>query len=57
MCGNSVVLEDGVDVAPVRRRADRVLAADQDLALVRLLEAGDQPQRRGLAAARRPIRR
>ena len=47
-----VLLEDGVDVALVRRGADRVDAADQDLALVGLLEAGDHPQRRGLAAAR-----
>jgi hypothetical protein len=52
-----VLLEDGVDVTPVRGRAHRVGSADQDLALVRLLEAGDQPQRRGLAAARRPQER
>ena len=48
-----VALEDGVDLAAVRRGSGRVGAADKDLTLVRLLEAGDQPQRRGLAAARR----
>jgi len=36
-----VVLEDGVDIA---LDADCVRAADQDLALIRLLEARDQPQ-------------
>ena len=49
-----VVLEHGVHVARVGRGVDRVHAADQDLALVRLLEAGDQPQRGGLAAAGGP---
>jgi len=39
-----VVLEDGVDIALVGRDADCVRAADQDLALIRLLEARDQPQ-------------
>jgi hypothetical protein len=39
-----VLLKDGVDLALVGRRADRVGATDQDLALVRLLEAGNQPQ-------------
>ncbi len=48
-----VVLEDRVDVAPVRRDAGDRLAGEEDLALGRLLEAGDHPQRRGLAAARR----
>ena len=34
-----VVLEHGVDVAPVRRREGHVVAVEQDLALGRLLEA------------------
>ena len=52
-----VALEDGVDVAPVRRhRLDR-LALEEDAALARLLEPGDHPQRRGLAAARRAEQR
>ena len=46
-----VVLEHRVDVAPVRRDARDRLSGEQDLALGRLLEAGDHPQRRGLAAA------
>jgi hypothetical protein len=37
----------------VRRRARHVVAVEQDLALGRALEAGDEPQRRRLAAARR----
>ena len=49
-----VVLEDRVDVALVGRDAGDRLAGEQDLALGRLLEAGDHPQRRRLAAARRP---
>jgi hypothetical protein len=49
-----VVLEDGVDVALVRRHAGDRLAGEQDLALGRLLEAGDHAQGRRLAAARRP---
>ena len=49
-----VVLEDRVDVALVRRDAGDRRAGEQDLAFGRLLEAGDHPQRRGLAAARRP---
>ena len=52
-----VLLEDGVHVALVGRRARDVAAADQDLALVGLLEAGDHPQRRRLAAAARPEQR
>ena len=52
-----VVLEDGVDAAPVGRDADRVDAADQDRALGRLLEAGEQAQRGRLAAARRAEQR
>src|SRR5262249_40813349 len=52
-----VMLEHGVDVTLVRRVIGRVPAADQDLALVRLLEASDQPQRGGLAAAGWPQER
>ena len=48
-----VALEDRVDVALVRRRAGDVLAADEDRAGRRVAEAGDHPQRGGLAAARR----
>ena len=47
-----VALEHRVDVALVRRRERHVLAVQQDLAAGRLLEAGDHPQRRRLAAAR-----
>ena len=47
-----VVLEDGVDVAPVRRHAGDRLAVQENLALGGLLEAGDHAQGRGLAAAR-----
>jgi hypothetical protein len=49
-----VLLEDRVDVALVRRDADGGAPVDLDLALGRLLEAGDQAQRGGPAAARRP---
>jgi hypothetical protein len=52
-----VRLEDRVDVALVRRQGAHVAAADEDRAVVGLLEAGDQPQRRRLAAARRPEQR
>ena len=48
-----VVLEDRVDVALVRRDTGDRLSGEQDLALRRLLEAGDHAQRRGLAAAGR----
>jgi hypothetical protein len=47
-----VRLEDGVHVAPVRREARNVLTADQDAALVGLLEAGNQAERGRLAAPR-----
>ena len=47
------MLEDRVDVAPIRRDAGDRLTGQQDLALGRLLEARDHPQRRRLAAARR----
>ena len=52
-----VRLEDGVDVALVRRQADDVTVAEEDPALVRLLEAADHAQRRRLAAARRAEQR
>ena len=48
-----VVLEDGVDVAVERRPAGDVLAAEEDPARGRLLEARDHPQHRGLARAGR----
>ena len=47
------MLEDGVDVALVRRHAGDRPPGEEDLALGRLLEAGDHPEGRGLAAARR----
>ena len=47
------MLEDRVDVPPVRRDAGDRLAGEVDLALGGLLEAGDHPQRRRLAAAGR----
>src|SRR5438045_3125294 len=46
-----VGLEDGVDVALVRRQAAHLALAEIDLAFGRLLEAADHPQRRRLAAA------
>ena len=48
-----IVLEDGVDVAPVGRDAVGALAENLDMAGGRLLEAGDQAQARRLAGARR----
>ena len=48
-----VVLEHGVDVAVERRPAGDVAAAELDRAGGRQLEAGDHPQHRGLAGARR----
>ena len=47
-----VALEDGVGRPLVGGQAGHVLAVDQDLAGVGLLEAGDHPQGRRLAAAR-----
>ena len=53
-----VALEDHRHVAPLGRqrlrRRGHELVADADLAVARLDEAGDQPQRRGLAAAGGP---
>jgi len=48
-----VMLEDGVDVAPVRRHAGDRPAGQDDLADGRLLEARDHPECRRLAATRR----
>ena len=47
------MLEHRVDVPLVRRHAGDRQAGEEDLALGRLLEAGDHPERRRLAAARR----
>ena len=47
-----VVLEHGVDVAPIGRDAVGALAEDLDMTGGRLLEAGDQAQARRLAGAR-----
>ena len=52
-----VVLEDGIDRPLERRQRRDVLAIEQDFALGRIVEAGDQPQQRGLAAAGRPKQR
>ena len=52
-----VGLEHRVDVALVGRHGGDVLAVEPDRARRRLLEAGDQPQGRRLAAARRPEQR
>ena len=52
-----VVLEDGVEIPRVRRPVGDVGAAELDPALVRALEARDQPQRRRLARAGRPEHR
>ena len=49
-----VVLEHHRDVAIHRREVVHALRPDPDVAGRDLLEAGDHPQRRGLAAARRP---
>ena len=48
-----VALEDRVDRPPVGLGVGDVLARQRDRAGRRRLEAGDHPQRRGLAAARR----
>src|SRR3954452_2942927 len=47
-------LEHHREPALGRRRVDHVLAVDQDLAAGDVLESRDQPQERGLAAARWP---
>ena len=52
-----VRLEDGVDVALVRRQADDVTVAEEDPALARLLEPADHAQGRRLAAPGRAEQR
>jgi hypothetical protein len=52
-----VILEDGVGVPLVRRHRRDVTAAQLDAAGVGSLEAGDDPQERRLARARRPEQR
>jgi hypothetical protein len=52
-----VVLEDEADLALLRRRLRGVLAVDHDRAGVEILEPGDRPQQRRLAAAARPEQR
>ena len=52
-----VILEHRVHVAIERGHGRHVLAVHQDPAFARQLEAGDHPQRRGLARARRPEHR
>ena len=52
-----VGLEDGVDGPLVRRQIGDVGPAELDAARCRLLEAGDHPQERGLAATRRAEKR
>jgi hypothetical protein len=49
-----VVLEHHGEAAPARRKAAHVVAADHDAAGILPLEACDDAQKRGLAAARRP---
>jgi len=48
-----VVLKDEPDLPPLGREACCPLAEDEDVSLVRLLEAGDDAQKRRLAAATR----
>jgi hypothetical protein len=52
-----VALEHRVDRPLVGRQAGDVRAVQEDLAARRMLEAGEQTQQRGLAAARRPEQR
>ena len=52
-----VLLKHGVDVPPVRRDPHGVDAADQHLALVGLLGAGDEPECGRLAATGRAEQR
>ena len=52
-----VGLEHHAHVAPMHRHVSEVAPAHHDHALVRLLEPGDHPQRRGLAAAGRAEQR
>ncbi|MNM93008.1 hypothetical protein D3C81_1053680 [compost metagenome] len=48
-----VALEHGIDAPAVRRQVVDPLAADEDVAAGDVLETGDGPQQRGLAAAGR----
>jgi hypothetical protein len=52
-----VTLEHRADLATIGRQFVHALPVDEHLALVRLLEAGDQPQGCGLAAAGRAQQR
>jgi len=52
-----VALKHHVDRPQIGRHAGDVGPVEQDAALARLLEAGQHPQERGLAAARRPKQR
>ena len=49
-----ILLEDGVDLPPLRRQLRDVLSVEQDAPLVRPLKAAYEAQCRRLAAARRP---
>src|SRR5206468_8148586 len=52
-----VRLEDGVDVALVRREAAHLTVAEEDVTLGRLLEPADHPERRRLPATGRAEQR
>ena len=52
-----VVLEDEPDVPLLRRERGRVLSGEEDLARVRGLEPGDDPEQRRLPGAARPEER
>ncbi len=49
-----VALEDHRHAALLRREAGDILVVEPHASRARGFEAGDEPQRRGLAAARRP---
>ncbi len=52
-----VALKHHIDRPPIRRHLREIDAVEQDAAGIRLFEAGDQPQQRGLAAAGRSEQR
>src|SRR5262249_58283587 len=52
-----VPLEDHAHIAPMHGHLRHVAATHNDAPLVGRLEAGDEPQGRGLAAPRRPKQR
>jgi hypothetical protein len=52
-----IALKHHVDRSPMRRHRRHLDAVEHDAAGVRSLEAGDQPQQGGLAAARRAEQR